>query len=83
MTQYLLLFRSLTQAQRALQLCKSMHFPATLVRSPKSVAGDGCSHSLRVSDSSLQSILNLLRQNNIAPRKIFRVDRGAYREVSL
>lgn len=82
MVNYLLIFRSLTQAQRAMHICRSAGIVGTLMRSPKGLSGEGCSHSLRLPESSYAAAIKQLRQNGTMPRKIFRADRGAYREVT-
>jgi Protein of unknown function (DUF3343). len=84
MLHYLLIFRSLTQAQQAIQILRSIHIITQVNRSPKSLSGEGCSHSIRLAERQFGAAIHKLRQSRILPRKAFFSERdGIYREVSL
>jgi len=84
MVHYLLIFRSLTQAQQAIQILRSIHIITQVGRSPKSLSGEGCSHSIRLTERQFGAAIHKLRQSRILPQKAFYSERdGMYREVSL
>ena len=84
MVHYLLIFRSLTQAQQAIGILRSIGIMTQVSRSPKSLSGEGCSHSLRLPERQFAGAINMLRQGQILPRKVFFSGRdGVYWEVSV
>jgi len=84
MVNYLLIFRSLTQAQQAIQILRSINIILQVSRSPKSLSGEGCGHSIRLPERQFAPAVNRLRQSRLLPRKAFFSERdGIYREVSL
>ena len=84
MIHYLLIFRSLTQAQQAIGILRSIGISAQVSRSPKSLSGEGCSHSLRLPELQFAPAMNVLRQGRVMPRKVFFSGRdGIYREVGV
>ena len=81
MTQYLITFRTLTQAQRAARLLERAGLTVTIRRIPADLARSGCGYavSLRrgVSEAS-----ELLKRNGLWTGRLFRrEDDGDYREV--
>lgn len=84
MLYYLLQYRSLTYAQRAAAALERAGISAHMLRSPKSTAGEGCSHSVKISQRSLAEALRILYRVGASPRKIFITEGdGSYREVTL
>lgn len=57
---------------------------ARILRSPKSVAGEGCSHSVKISQRSLPDALRVLQRTNLEPKRIYiTAGDGSYQEVEL
>ena len=53
MLYYLIVCRSLTYAQRTAAALERTGITARVLRSPKSIAGEGCSHSVKLSQRRL------------------------------
>ena len=60
MLYYLIVCRSLTYAQRTASALERAGITAHIMRSPKSIAGEGCSHSVKVSQRNLPDALRIL-----------------------
>ena len=57
---------------------------ARILRSPKSIAGEGCSHCVKISQRSLPDALRILRRVDLTPKRIFiTAGDGSYQEVEL
>lgn len=83
MVYYLIVCRSLTYAQRTEAALERAGITAKILRSPRSVTEEGCSHSVRVSERKLSDALLVLNRAGLPPRKIFVADSsGGYREIS-
>ena len=67
----LLLYRSLTRAQRAAGILYAEGIQNTVIRAPKAVSGEGCGHSVRLAQRDLPRALSLLDSRGLEPRKIF------------
>ncbi len=81
MTQYLISFRTLTQAQRAARLLERTGYTVTLRRIPANLSVSGCGYALtlrtRVSEAAV-----LLKERGLWTGKLFRrEDSGDFREV--
>ena len=84
MLYYLIVCRSLTYAQRTAAALDRAGITARVLRSPRSVAGEGCSHSVKISQRSLPDALRVLRRAELEPRRIFiTAGDGSYQEVEL
>ena len=84
MVHYLLIFRSLTQAQQAIAILRSVNIYAQVSRSPKSLSGEGCSHGIRLPERQFTQAVNRLRQSRMLPHKVFFSERNrSYREVTV
>ena len=82
MLYYLFQCRSLTYAQRTAAALERSGITAHILRSPKSIAGEGCSHSVKVSQRSLTAALQVLHRVGLDPKKIFiTAGDGSDREV--
>lgn len=82
MFNHLLLYRSLTRAQRASAVLVNKGIQNRIVRAPKSVSGEGCGHSIRLSQGSLHHALTLLKPLGLEPGRVFvSVDDKDYEEV--
>lgn len=84
MLYYLFQCRSLTYAQRTSAALERAGITAHILRSPKSIAGEGCSHSVKVSQRNLADALKVLHWVGLEPKRIFITEGdGSYREVLL
>ena len=84
MLYYLIVCRSLTDAQRTAAALERAGITARVLRSPKSIAGEGCSHSVKVSQRSLPDALRVLERAALRPKRIFvTAGDGSYQEVEL
>ena len=62
-------------------VCRSLTYA---LRSPKSIAGEGCSHSVKISQRSLPEALLVLQRADLTPKRIFiTAGAGSYQEVEL
>ena len=84
MVYYLIICRSLTYAQRTAQALERAGITAHILRSPKSISGEGCSHSVKVSERNLPDALVVLNRVGLTPKRVFIMSRdGSYNEVWL
>lgn len=84
MLYYLFQCRSLTYAQRTAAALERAGITAHVMRSPKSITGEGCSHSVKVSQRNLADALKVLHRIELEPKRIFITESdGSYREVLL
>ena len=84
MLYYLILCRSLTYAQRTAAALERAGIIGNIMRSPKSIAGEGCGHSVRISQRNLATALEVLRQAELSPKRVFAAEGdGVYREVAM
>lgn len=82
MVYYLIVCRSLTYAQRTANLLERAGITARILRSPKSISGEGCSYAVRVSERRLSDVLVLLNRAELPPRRVYIVNAdGGVREV--
>ena len=84
MLYYLIVCRSLTYAQRTAAALERTGITARVLRSPKSIAGEVCSHSVKISQRSLPEALLVLQRADLTPKRIFiTAGAGSYQEVEL
>ena len=84
MLYYLIVCRSLTYAQRTAAALERAGITAHILRSPKSIAGEGCSHSVKLSQRRLADAPRVLHRVGLEPKRIFITSGdGSYREVEL
>lgn len=83
MTQYWILSRSLTHAQRAAKLLERSGMTATVIKAPQGMNTKGCGYAVTLR-KRIQEAVALLRRYEIPFGKIFeRTASGEYREVLL
>ena len=84
MLYHLLLYRSLTRAQRASDILDGGGIPNRIVRVPREVSREGCANGIRLDQGYLPRALTVLRSSGVEPRKVF-VSAGDehYEEVML
>lgn len=84
MLYYLIICRSLTYAQRTAAALERAGITARILRSPKSIAGEGCSHSVKISQRKLPEALRVLQKAELTPKRVFiTAGDGSYQEVDL
>ena len=83
MNHYLIVCRSVTQAQRAGYLLSAAGITNRIFRSPVGLTERGCSYSVRIGEPYLARAMEILRQNSLQPVKRFLHRDGQYFEVAL
>lgn len=84
MVYYLIVCRSLTYAQRTEAALSRAGITAHILRAPKSVDSEGCTHGVRVAERDLTSALVVLARAKLTPKRIFIFSSdGSYKEVVL
>lgn len=74
-------FRSVTPAQRGETVLRREGIPASVQRTPRSLAEQGCGYSLRVPCSQLPKAVEILRQKGIVYRKTYHMHGSTPEEV--
>lgn len=84
MLYYLIICRSLTYAQRTAAALGRAGITAHIYRTPRQIAGEGCSHCVRIRQRDLEDSMAVLRQADLPPKRVFLAeDGGGYQEVAL
>ena len=84
MVYYLIICRSLTYAQRTAAALERAGITAHIRRSPRAIAQEGCSHSVKVSERNLRNALLILNRVGLPPKRVFLMKgEGSYEEVLL
>lgn len=82
MTQYLISCRSLTKAQKSVQLLERNGISAVLVKIPQGLSSSGCGYAVSIYRNVNQA-LAILKSSNLLNGKLFeRQSGGGYREVA-
>ncbi len=71
---YLIVFRSLTYAQRAAKTLERAGILSYMVRPPIEISEKGCSHALKIRAESYAKAAKLIRDAGFAYEAIYRVD---------
>jgi hypothetical protein len=80
----LILYRSLTQTQKASSALEREGIPNRVIRTPRTIAGDGCSHCVRLSQRDLFRALAFLTDLDLSPQRIYvTAGDGNFEEVRL
>ncbi len=81
MTQYLILCRSLTHAQRAARTLERAGITATVIRAPQGLSSSGCAHGVILRKRLVEAV-RILDQNRLSYGKLYqRGPDGSYEEV--
>ncbi len=64
-------FRSVTPAQRGESLLRRARLECRIQRTPRQMEEQGCGYCLRLRREDLKAALLLLRENNVAYRKVY------------
>jgi len=84
MLYYLIVCRSLTYAQRTAAALERTGIFARIIRAPKHVSGEGCSHCVRVARRDLDDALQVLHRAGLTPKHVYAAQSdGSYMEISL
>ncbi len=79
---YIVVFRSLTFAQKAARILENSGIAAFIIKVPERLANRGCSYGVRISELNLVDAMVVLRSNGIQPVKVFvKFRNGTYSEV--
>lgn len=82
MVYYLFTCRSLTYAQRAERVLERVGITAHILRSPRSISGEGCSHAVKVSERRYPAALAQLKQAGLNPLRVYMTSGdGSFTEV--
>jgi len=71
MQRNLIMFRSLTYAQRAMHVLERGGVTVGLVKAPQSVSQAGCTYGLRLRSHQLQHSLALLKKHSLPYGKVY------------
>lgn len=84
MVYYLIICRSLTYAQRTARVLERAGITGYIMRAPKSIAGEGCSHCVKVAERWLAASLKALNREGLGPKRVYLQEPdGSYSEVSI
>lgn len=79
---YLIICRSLTYAQRTAAVLERVGISTRILRAPKAVAQEGCSHAVRVAQHQLNGALMALKRADMTPARVFLGEKdGSFQEV--
>jgi len=81
MVNYLMIYKSLTHAQKAAKLLERAGVASTIQKAPRGSAGEGCTYAVSVSERNLPPSLSVLRGAGMSPLKILSVYDDRYLEV--
>ena len=82
MNHYLIIYRSVTQAQMAGRILNGAGIVYQIQRTPAGLTERGCSYSVRVPERYIRRALDRLQGTRPAFYKIFRSTDGEYAEVT-
>ena len=84
MVNYLILCRSLTYAQRSATILERAGISARVIRCPKAISAEGCSHCVKINGRTLDRAFSNLLQAGLEPKRVFGSDgAGGFEEVVL
>lgn len=84
MVYYLIVCRSLTYAQRTARVLERAGISGYVMRAPKLISGEGCSHCVKVAERWLAPALKVLNREGLGPKRVFlQNEEGTYSEVAV
>lgn len=84
MVYYLIICKSLTYAQRTASVLSKVGITAHIMRTPRSIASEGCSHGVKIAQRRMPDALVALNRAELAPQRVFIMEAdGSYQEVRL
>jgi len=83
MTQYLIMCRSMTYAQKASKLLERYGYTAIVVKAPQELTKGGCGYAVTVR-RNIEEAIDILKKYEIPTGKIFaKIGTAAYKEVNV
>lgn len=80
----IILFRSLTYAQRGVRVLAAGGVPATVVKAPEGLSKKGCVYAAGVSEKNLRRAVHILSQQEVSHGDVFvRGENGKFTEAAL
>ncbi len=83
MNDYLLIARSVTQAQRVAAVLEGKGIRSTILRAPAALNQKGCSYALRFGGTEPEKVRQILLAAGIRPLPIYKKTGQSYEEVVL
>lgn len=84
MVYYLIVCRSLTYAQRTARVLERAGISGYIMRAPKLISGEGCSHCVKVAERWLAPALKVFNREGLGPKRVFlQNEEGSYSEVTV
>ena len=84
MVYYLIVCRSLTYAQRTARVLERAGISGYIMRAPKLISVEGCSHCVKVAERWLAPALKVLNREGLGPKRVFlQNEEGSYSEVTV
>lgn len=84
MVYYLFVCRSLTYAQRTAAALERAGIRGQILRSPKAISPEGCSHCVKIAQRNLPGALVMLNKVGLNPERVYiTTGDGSFREVAL
>ena len=84
MVYYLIVCRSLPYAQRTARVLERAGISGYIMRAPKLISGEGCSHCVKVAERWLAPALKVLNREGLGPKRVFlQNEEGSYSEVTV
>ena len=78
----IILFRTLTKAQRAVYMLRAAGIPSTVVKAPPETTDRGCTYAAGIARRSLYNALAMLDEKHVEHGRAFTRDEdGIYRET--
>ena len=81
MTEYLILCRSLTHAQRSVRLLERRGILAAVTKAPQELSSRGCAYAVSLR-RKLEEAVQILRKQEMLTGKVYRKSGSAYIEVA-
>ena len=80
----LIMFRSLTRAERAVHILAARGIPSAVIRAPRGLSERGCAFAASLGERYLREALGVLEREGVAHEKAYlpRAD-GSYREAEI
>ncbi len=84
MVYYLIICKSLTYAQRTASVLSKVGITAHIMRTPRTIASEGCSHGVKIAQRRLPDALVALNRAELSPQRVYiTAGDGSYQEVRL
>ena len=84
MVYYLIICRSLTYAQRTAAMLERAGITAHIMRVPRTISEEGCTHAVKISERRLPEALTVLKRVGLMPQRVFIMSADeSYKEVNL